>query len=557
MKNRTAKTLLFVLLMSAVAAAAWFARRAYQAATVRRLTAQARQCLGTNDLRTAALCLQRALQINPMSGPASESMADMLESAASPAALMWRIHACKYETNNVRYRLAWAQTALKLQNPQSARLALEGLDSTARSSAAYYKLMGALEWERKNAAEAEKAYLEALRLEPTNQAMALNLATVRLWSTNQTSSDKAREILQQLLANATLRTIALRELVADGVRRKDFPQATKFSKELIALPACTIGDRIAYLQVLRESDSPELAPWRAGLEATAQQSSQTAFALGTWMASAEGPTNALRWLKQLPKAVQTNQPVPLIITDCQIALQDWKGLLASVETQDWSELDFYRLALEANARRSLSQSFAAESAWRKALRECDQRLDRYYRLFQASSAWGWRAGRIDALRETVKQFPREAWAVDQLVTELHATGNTVELIDVLARSCDVNPSDVRLKNCLANVCLLRKTQLEKAHRMASEAYTASPNNPFCISTYAYSLFLQNRKEEALKILSNVSQEQLEIPSVAAYFGIVQANSGHKDVARELLKRAEAATLLPEEKEIVRQALAKL
>ncbi len=90
-----------------------------------------------------------------------------------------------------------------------------------------------------------------------------------------------------------------------------------------------------------------------------------------------------------------------------------------------------------------------------------------------------------------------------------------------------------------------------------KAYTASPNNPFYIATYSYSLFLQNRKDEALKVVSNVSRKQLEIPAVAAYFGIIQANFGHIDVAREPLQRAEAATLLPEEKEIVRQALAKL
>jgi predicted Zn-dependent protease len=557
MKSLAVKALVILLLMSVVAAAGWFGRRAYQAATERRLTAQARQFLATNDLRNAALCLQRALQINPMSAPASGSMADMLESTGSSAALRWRIHAWELETNNMQYRLAWAQTALKAHNPHSARLALEGLDATARSSAAYYKLMGALHWGLKNASEAEKAYLEALRLEPTNQAVELNLATVRLWSTNQTSMENARQTLHQLLANAALRAIALRALAADAARRRDFTQAMKFSKELIGLPACTVGDRIAYLQLSRESASPESAAWRAGLEAMAQQSPETAFALGTWMTSAEGPTNALRWLEQLPRAVQTNQPVPLIITDCQIALQNWKGLLASVETQDWRELDFYRLALEANARRSLSQSLAAERALRKALRECDKRLDRFHRLFQATTAWGWQAGKIDVLRNIVMEFPKEAWAVDQLVTELHATGNTVELVEVLAKSCDVNPSDVRLKGCLANVCLLRGTELEKAHRLASEVYSASPNNPFYISTYAYSLYLQNRKDEALKVLSDVRPEQLEIPSVAAYFGTIQANSGHKAAAREPLQRAEAATLLPEEKEIVRQAIAKL
>jgi hypothetical protein len=38
---------------------------------------------------------------------------------------------------------------------------------------------------------------------------------------------------------------------------------------------------------------------------------------------------------------------------------------------------------------------------------------------------------------------------------------------------------------------------------------------------------------------------------------VQAQTGHKDVAREPLKLAEASRLLPEEKEIVRQAEARL
>jgi Flp pilus assembly protein TadD len=131
------------------------------------------------------------------------------------------------------------------------------------------------------------------------------------------------------------------------------------------------------------------------------------------------------------------------------------------------------------------------------------------------------------------------------------------LAEFLSKTSEIDPSDVRVKNCLANVFLLRRTELEKAHRLANEAYTTAPDNPFFTSTYAYSLLLQNRKEEALQVLSHVRAEDLQIPSVAAYYGVIQAQSGHNDIAKDPLKRAQAGTLLPEEKEIVRQAMAKL
>src|SRR5262249_59554214 len=124
MKTLTAKTLIFFLLMVAVAAAGWFGRKAYQSSAERRFVAQARHYLVTNDVRNTALCLQRALQINPMSAPASRLMADMLEATGSASALQGRIHACRYDSNNVQYRLAWAQTALKLHNPGKSVLAL-------------------------------------------------------------------------------------------------------------------------------------------------------------------------------------------------------------------------------------------------------------------------------------------------------------------------------------------------------------------------------------------------------------------------------------------------
>jgi hypothetical protein len=275
------------------------------------------------------------------------------------------------------------------------------------------------------------------------------------------------------------------------------------------------------------------------------------------MNSIEGPTNTLRWLQGLSPDIQTNQPVPLVITDCQMALKDWTSLLTTIEKEDWGEADVYRLALESLAQRSLGQNVAAQTSWRKALRQCAGRLDRLSRLAQVTGLWGWKLEKTETLREITREFPKEKWAVDQLVAELYLAGKTIELAEVLSKACEVDPSDSRLKNCLATVFLLRHTELEKAHRLALEAYNSAMTNPFFASTYAYSLLVQNRHNDALKIVSGVKPGELQNPSIAAYYGVIQAESGHTDAARQPLERAEAGSLLPEEKELVRVAKARL
>ena len=52
-------------------------------------------------------------------------------------------------------------------------------------------------------------------------------------------------------------------------------------------------------------------------------------------------------------------------------------------------------------------------------------------------------------------------------------------------------------------------------------------------------------------------DYLKNPSIAAYYGIVEAEVGNKMVAKAPLQLAGNAKLLPEEMELVRQASARL
>jgi predicted Zn-dependent protease len=548
---------MFLLAMIALAIFAWFGRKSYKEATERKLVTQARRYLEKKDFPNAALCLQRALQLNPLSASASQSMGDMLDTLGVPAALSWRIHTAELQTNNLECRFAWAQTAVKMRDVDSATFALSGIDQQAATSATYHKLLGALDWEKNDYTGAESNYLEALRLEPTNQAVVLNLATVRLASTNEGIAAEARTSLERIPTTSNLRATAVRYLVDDAIVHKEWPNALRYSQEILDRPDAVFDDKIVRLQILRNAGRPDYASWLGALQAEAQKSPQEAYALGRWMTSVIGPTNAYQWLQSLPVTTQTNAPVPLIEADCLVAMKNWNGLLRLVEKPGWDQVDSYRFALESLARRSLGQDAAAQTAWRKALGECSQRLDRLTRMSQVTSLWGWKLERNDVLKEITAEFPREKWAVDELVAELYEQGNTIELGSVLSKVCDVDPSDAKIKNCLASVFLLRKTELERAYRLAGEAYSSSTNNPFFISTYAYSLLLQNKQDEALKVVNGIRPEYLQIPSISAYYGVIQAQSGHKDLAKGPLDRAQMAKLLPEEKEMVRMAKASL
>ena len=209
------------------------------------------------------------------------------------------------------------------------------------------------------------------------------------------------------------------------------------------------------------------------------------------------------------------------------------------------------------AQRSLGQNLASENSWRKAFTLAGKNATYLTQLAQVAETWGWIPERTQVLRQITSSYPKEKWALDQLMAQLYAEGKTVELKTLLSKSLNADPKDVRLKNNFANILLLRKSDLDQANVMAKEAYDTSPENPFFISTYAYSLLLQKKPSEALKVFENLKPEYLKIPSVAAYYGVVQAESGHKDIARKYIASAENAKLLPEEKEMLRLAKAQL
>jgi predicted Zn-dependent protease len=117
------------------------------------------------------------------------------------------------------------------------------------------------------------------------------------------------------------------------------------------------------------------------------------------------------------------------------------------------------------------------------------------------------------------------------------------------------PSNLGVKNNLAVTALLLDAQELKPHDLASEVYQKAPTNAAFASTYAFSLYQQEKYPEALKIMSNLKPHELDDPSIAGYYGLILKATGDPAKARSYLDWSSRGKLLPEEKKLFDSARA--
>ena len=82
--------------------------------------------------------------------------------------------------------------------------------------------------------------------------------------------------------------------------------------------------------------------------------------------------------------------------------------------------------------------------------------------------------------------------------------------------------------------------------MPPSSYAAEPENRTFACTYAFSLHLQGKTREGLEVMRKLKPEQLAVPSVAVYYGILLAAAGDVQASKEYLDKSAKAYLMPEE-----------
>ena len=546
------KMIIGLFCCTAVLLAGYAGYRGFKVWKQNHLVEMARGFLAKSDGRNALLCIQQALHSNPQNVEATRMMANLTEAARSPSALLWRNRVVELRPASTEDRLALAQTALMFRDYASATNALAAVTAEGRKTASFHNLAGAVEASGNQLAEAEADFIEAARLEPTNQAPQLNLAVIRLHGTNATELREARTALEGISAHSSnpgLRCQALRELVADAAHSKQMNRALALSEELVQQTNSVFADRLMRLDVLQLARSSDFKPALIAFQREAGNDSGKIYELATWEMAKTTPADTLAWLRSLPRTAQTNQPVTLLIADCLGAQKDWRGEQLWLEPQKWAELDFVRHAFLARALSEQDLSAACKAEWVEALKAANDQKASLTMLLRLAAQWKWQSEGEDLLWTIVNQYPGEKWAIRALTQALFAGGRTRPLMMLYSQQMKRTPSDISAKNNLAMTALLLDAKELKPNDLAREVYEKAPTNAMYVSTYAFSLHMQKKDTEALKVMEQLKPRDLENPSIAGYYGVILKATGNGAKAKPYLEWAFKAPLLPEERKL--------
>lgn len=509
--------------------------------------------LSGGDTKLASLNVRRALQLNPESVEAVRMMAEIAEKARDGTELTWRRRVVELQPGSIDDALALVRAALRANDLATAGQALKDIAAIAQDRPTYHAALGRLAEMRNKPAEAETHWKKALELAPGDTGFELQLAMLRLRSTDPAQRTAARETLERLRADPERRAAATRALITDGgLRGEDAERLRSLSADLQGYPDATFNDRLLYLEILRQLKNPDFPKYLAELkEAAASKPADLASLIG-WMSN-QDPAEAVRYSTTLPADVSAKWPVAMSIAEAHAKAADWAGLQSAIGSSDWGAFEFLRHAYLARALRGEEQQTAADGEWARAHKAASQHPEALLMLARTISGWGWQDETLELLWAMSKARETRMEALQLLYQHYAKTGDTGGVYRVLLRSVEVAPDDLTVQNNLAQVSLLLDADADRARKIAADLAKKEPTNAAYVSTHAFSLYSSGDTEAALETIETLTPEQLQAPSIAVYYGIILAAAGQKEKAREYLARGANTFLLPEEKALIAKA----
>jgi tetratricopeptide (TPR) repeat protein len=492
------------------------------------------------------------LSINPTNLEACIVMAQLAETVCAPQALDWRRRIAELSPT-LEHKLAVARTAMALESLSSAAEALKDPSRTFTNSADYHVLAAQLAVKLNQLDEAELHLTVAAGLQPANPLHRLNLSVIQLLSTNEMAAESARAALRVLSEDTNLAPVALRSLVADSMKHREFSKAETLSRCLLTNPRATFSDQLQHLGILRNAGSPQFEPALTELQHNVLTNVLVTWSLATWMNRNGFAARTLEWLTNRPVQLQTNTPVSLALADAYLECRNWAALEDFLQPQVWPDLEFARLALLARAATARQNQVAAEGYWRLAVRQAGPRLGPLTTLLGLATAWNLPEARQNLLALIVEKFPRERWAYRELLPLYVKQGNTRAVNRLCGLLASTDPQDIEARNNFAGTCLLLRINLEQAHRMAEENLAHRPEDPVLVATYAYSLHLQGRTDDGMAAFETLTPENLTDPNTALYYGVLLNATHQVAKAKSVLAVVDPTKLLPEERQLMSES----
>ena len=251
------------------------------------------------------------------------------------------------------------------------------------------------------------------------------------------------------------------------------------------------------------------------------------------------------WLHLLPDA-GGEVPAPLQSADTLFAADDLQGLNAFLHGGNWGPNEPLRFALLAYVDRKESDAVAAREDWRLAVSSAGGDLRQLNNLIALATAWEWRDERMDALDRRFARDASDPAQLAELVEYYRAAGRTADMARVLGVFVDTQPATPAQQGAFAYYSMLCNQNLTRAYVVAQKSYQDAPDQPGLRAIYAFSLWKQQRYDEAWTLLDRAQAADGSIVPLPLLQAAVLADLKRAADAVQYLNGYERKDPLPEE-----------
>src|SRR5262249_44559632 len=154
------------------------------------------------------------------------------------------------------------------------------------------------------------------------------------------------------------------------------------------------------------------------------------------------------------------------------------------------------------SRQSRQSSADAEfdTLWRAAVHAAAEQPEYEIKLARLASKWNLPIESEELWSRLSRNPPSRREALDALYKLYRANNDLRKLYGVLQRLHDTSPNEVAITSSLARLGLNIEQNTKQAQELAKRAYEQATDNPHCVITYAFSLYVQGRTTEGWEII---------------------------------------------------------
>ena len=523
-----------------------------------RLLKQAADLLQQDNAPAAEDAAHKALALDPESVAGSRILAETTERENRAETVAWRAQVARlapsFENN-----LNLASAALRFDQLDIARAALDHIAPHERDKAAYHVVAGWLARGQGNTAEEERHFAAAVAREPGNDLYQFNLAVLEVLAPEPEKVTAARTQLERLSKTPEFRTPALRALLEDALRRNQMPVADALAQDLQMSQQVSFSDYLLCLDLYRKLNPKKFGALLAKVKPVAARNDRDLTQLIDWMNTNDLESDALKWTEKLPSSLTSKPPVAIALAEALAETKNFSRLKRWTRNGSWGSEEYLRLAYQSYAAREGHHGVAdaeSDSLWGAAEKEAEDHPERQVILARLASRW-------KLTREEEKLWIRVAATPGarrealEALYKIYRQANDLNNLRLIAqRLHESSPDEVGLGADAARLALLLDHNTADGQQLAQEFYEKAPNDTAAAVTYAFALYNTGRTQTGLDVLKKLAPERLRDPHAAVYAALLLDDDNQTAAADDYLKLARAGKLYPEEKQLLEEIAAR-